>query len=125
MAKKKEPKENKNIISKNNEIKITTEALKDYKDDLITIKSPEKYIDVPYKEENIEEYIKTVSISELMDIEKACALVCRKYETSARLNDNDNFKFNKFKDCYHYIFKEIEERIEIIYKQMKFVDEKN
>ena len=75
--------------------------------------------------ENIEEFIKTCSLSEILDYEKACALVCKKYETSARIDNTDNFKFNRFKECYHYIFDEIERRVEIIYKQKIFMDENN
>ena len=79
----------------------------------------------PKLNENIEEFIKTCSLSEILDYEKACALVCKKYETSARIDNTDNFKFNRFKECYHYILDEIERRVEIIYKQKIFMDENN
>jgi hypothetical protein len=39
-------------------------------------------------------HISELNITELIALEKACNLVCRRFETVAQLDFNNNFKFN-------------------------------
>lgn len=52
-----------------------------------------------------------VDISDLFFLEKICALICKRYETSARINNSNNEKFKEFKFYYDRIFSELERRI--------------
>jgi hypothetical protein len=56
-------------------------------------------------------YLNEISITDLIAYEKACALVCKKYEISARINETNDDKFKQYNNCYNIIFKEIENRI--------------
>ena len=52
-----------------------------------------------------------MGISDLFFLEKICALICKRYETSARINNSNNEKFKEFKSYYDKIFFELEQRI--------------
>lgn len=52
-----------------------------------------------------------VDISDLFFLEKICALICKRYETSARINNSNNEKFKEFKFYYERIFSELERRV--------------
>lgn len=125
MAKKNETATLKNVSKKNETKKNESKENIPTTENKIDSVKKDNSDNSPKLNENIEEFIKTCSLPEILDYEKACALVCKKYETSARIDNTDNFKFNRFKECYHYIFDEIERRVEIIYKQKIFMDEKN
>lgn len=56
-------------------------------------------------------YLNEISITDLIAYEKACALVCKKYEISARINEINDDKFKQYNNYYNIIFKEIENRI--------------
>lgn len=61
--------------------------------------------------------LNSVSIEELISYEKACALICRRYESAARIDYMDHRdKFNKYKKCYEEIFSELEYRIDNLCK---------
>ena len=55
--------------------------------------------------------LSSISIEELISCEKACALVCGKYEVKSRLSGVDNAKFIEFSDYHFQIIKEMEKRI--------------
>lgn len=55
--------------------------------------------------------ISDLHISELMDLERACALICRHYEKSAQLDKTGNDKYKRFNTYYHSIFSELENRV--------------
>ena len=55
--------------------------------------------------------IGNVSLIDLMFLEKACALLCKRYETSARIDDCNNRKFKEYKEYYEKIFSELEIRV--------------
>lgn len=56
--------------------------------------------------------IEYASNSELLDIERACAMVCKRYETMARLDGGSNSMFKKFSAYYTEILAELEKRVE-------------
>lgn len=55
--------------------------------------------------------IETMNIEELMWLEKACALICRKYETTARIDFVNNHKLTEFSNYYKEILKQLEKCI--------------
>jgi uncharacterized ferredoxin-like protein len=52
-----------------------------------------------------------INVIELLALEKACALLCKRYETTAQLDFMNNAKFKEFKSYYEMIFDELEARI--------------
>lgn len=52
-----------------------------------------------------------INIMELLSLEQACALLCKRYETTAQLDFNNNAKFKEFKEYYEMIFRELEKRV--------------
>ena len=58
-----------------------------------------------------------LNVMELVALEEACALLCKRYETIAQLDMNNNFKFKEFKSYYEMIFNELEKRVVIACKQ--------
>lgn len=52
-----------------------------------------------------------LNISDLYFLEKACALVCKRYETLARIDVSNNKKFKEYNLYYEKIFSEIEQRV--------------
>lgn len=56
--------------------------------------------------------LKNVNIVDLISYEKACALICKRYESAAHIEYRDyKDKFNKYKMYYEKIFSEIENRV--------------
>ena len=55
--------------------------------------------------------IKTLSLTELMALENACALLCKRFETTARLDSTNNTKFKEYQIYYEKIFSELESRV--------------
>ena len=55
--------------------------------------------------------LSTISIEELFSYEKACALVCGRYEVKSRLSGIDNAKFIEFSDYHTKIIEEMEKRV--------------
>jgi hypothetical protein len=61
--------------------------------------------------------LKHINISDLILCEKACALICGKYENAARADYiRYKDKFNKYNDYYKKIFSELEYRIDKLCK---------
>lgn len=58
--------------------------------------------------------IETLKIDELMWLEKACALICKKYETTARLDGQNNRKLSEFTVYYNTIINEMETRVKTL-----------
>ena len=56
-------------------------------------------------------YIEHVGIEELVAYEKACSVVCGKYEVKARLSGEDNAKFMQFLEYHKLIVDELEKRV--------------
>lgn len=56
--------------------------------------------------------IEETGIENLMWLEKACALVCKRYETMSRLDGSSNTKFKLFSSYYADILNELEKRVE-------------
>lgn len=56
--------------------------------------------------------IEVADINALISYEKACAIVCKRYETRARLDGENNLMFQKFSAYYADILKELEKRVE-------------
>lgn len=52
-----------------------------------------------------------LTIQDLMWTEKACALICRKYETTARIDYENNKKLTEFSRYYKMIMDELEKRV--------------
>ena len=52
-----------------------------------------------------------VGIEDLIAYERACALVCARYEVKARLSGEDNEKFRRFSDYHQEIMNELERRV--------------
>ena len=93
---------------KNNTTTIVTEA------DLITTDkkvSPISIINTEGVEVKKEKTLKDLDINELISFEKACALLCKRFETSAQLDYNNHFLFKEYQRYYEIIFNEIKERV--------------
>ena len=58
--------------------------------------------------------LSNISIIELIALEKACALLCKRFETIARLDSTNNAKFKEYQMYYEKIFSELESRVNII-----------
>lgn len=56
--------------------------------------------------------ISNICLVDLISLEKACALVCKRYETIAKLDMANNNKFKEYKEYYENIFHELERRVE-------------
>lgn len=52
-----------------------------------------------------------LSLSDLFFLEKMCSLLCKRYETSARIDKFNNDKFKEYNVYYEKIFSEIERRV--------------
>ena len=74
----------------------------------ITVNNDEKNEELKSDTDNL----KNVNIADLISYEKACALICKKYESAAHI-EYKNYKdiFNKYKMYYEKIFSEIENRV--------------
>lgn len=55
--------------------------------------------------------ISEISILELIAMEKACALICKRHETAARIDSENSSKFKEYKEYYEKIFSELENRV--------------
>lgn len=55
--------------------------------------------------------IEYMNVSDLIWVEKACAIVCKKYETTARLDLENNKKLSEFSNYYKNILNELEDRV--------------
>lgn len=55
--------------------------------------------------------ISELNITELISLEKACALVCKRFETIAQLDFTNNNKFKEYQHYYELIFNELEKRV--------------
>ena len=79
-------------------------------------------IDEKYLEEHTislaKEYggLNNMSLFDLVQLEKACALLCKRFETSARLDRENNEKFKEYKGYYDKIFSELEKRVSEVCK---------
>lgn len=60
---------------------------------------------------NEEGRLSSLSIVELMSLQQACALVCKRFETIAQLDPSNNSRFKEYQRYYEMIFLEIKERI--------------
>ena len=95
----------KQINKKNEEIKIETKI---YNTNAI---APNKEEQIKVSNNNTDD-LKNISINDLISYEKACALICKRYESAARIEYKDyKDKFNKYKMSYEKIFSEIENRV--------------
>lgn len=56
-------------------------------------------------------FIENMSLMELVWLEKACATVCKKYETTARLDLENNKKLTEFSKYYKNILNVLEDRV--------------
>jgi hypothetical protein len=56
-------------------------------------------------------FIENMSVMELVWLEKACATVCKKYETTARLDLENNKKLTEFSKYYKNILNVLEDRV--------------
>ncbi len=74
----------------------------------ITVNNDEKNEELKSDTDNL----KNVNIVDLISYEKACALICKRYESAAHIEYRDyKDKFNKYKMYYEKIFSEIENRV--------------
>lgn len=95
----------KQINKKNEEIKIETNI------DNTNAIAPNKEEQIKVSKNNTDD-LKNISINDLISYEKACALICKRYESAARIEYKDyKDKFNKYKMYYEKIFSEIENRV--------------
>jgi hypothetical protein len=79
-------------------------------------------ITVETKEESISLDTKLVdkSLQDLVFLEKACFLICKKYEISAKINNDDLGKFKRFQSYYELISSAIEEKIINLFDNQKY-----
>lgn len=52
-----------------------------------------------------------LNVMELVALEEACTLLCKRYETIAQLDYTNNFKFKEYQRYYEMIFAELEKRV--------------
>lgn len=96
----------KQINKKKEEIKIETNI------DNTNAIAPNKEEQIKVSNNNTDD-LKNISINDLISYEKACALICKRYESAARIEYKDyKDKFNKYKMYYEKIFSEIENRVD-------------
>ena len=55
--------------------------------------------------------IEDMGIFDLIALEKACSLICKRYEMSARIDSENHLKFYEYKNYYDKIFSELEHRV--------------
>ena len=55
--------------------------------------------------------IETMTFEDVIYLEKACSLICKKYETTARLDMENNRKLTEFTSYYRTIIDELETRV--------------
>ena len=60
--------------------------------------------------------IHCMSLFDLIQLEKACALLCKRFETSAMIDRENNEKFMEYKTYYDKIFIELENRVSEVFK---------
>lgn len=113
----------KQMNKKNEEIKIetnidNTNAIAPNKEEQIKVSNNNTNAIALNKEEQIKvsnnntDNLKNVNIVDLISYEKACALICKRYESAAHIEYRDyKDKFNKYKMYYEKIFSEIENRV--------------
>ena len=90
--------------------------LKDKFNDICSnITTTDNNISIPFVYES--NNISNISITDLIAYEKACALICKKYEIVIRLNNENNAKFKKFSEHYQTIFNELEKRVDNLFKK--------
>lgn len=81
----------------------------------ITVNNDEKNEEIKLDIDTLKldiDILKNVNIADLISYEKACALICKRYESAARIEYKDyKDKFNKYKMYYEKIFSEIENRV--------------
>lgn len=95
----------KQMNKKNEEIKIETNI------DNTNAIAPNKEEQIKVSNNNTDD-LKNVNIVDLISYEKACALICKRYESAAHIEYRDyKDKFNKYKMYYEKIFSEIENRV--------------
>lgn len=75
----------------------------DNKEDVIN--NNEIYVDAKINK------LSSLNIVELVSLERACSLLCKKYETTARLNNNSNSLFIEYNGYYEKIFNELKVRV--------------
>ena len=102
-------------MAKKKNINIATE-LNELNTDKITVTSiqtepPTTIINPEGVELKKNKTLKDLDINELISIEKACALLCKRFETSAQLDYNNHFLFKEYQHYYELIFNEIKERV--------------
>lgn len=97
----------KQINKKNEEIKIETKI------DNTNAIAPNKEEQIKVSNNNTDDLKNiNININDLISYEKACALICKRYESAARIEYKDyKDKFNKYKMYYEKIFSEIENRV--------------
>ena len=114
MAKKKTNNENKEIVvSNDNEYTIAVNDSLTVNTPIITTEGVVSVGKIVNEKEMLDNCskISNVSLIDLMFLEKACALLCKRYETSARIDDCNNRKFKEYKEYYEKIFSELEIRV--------------
>lgn len=55
--------------------------------------------------------IEILTLEDVIYLEKACSLICKKYETTARLDMENNKKLTEFTSYYRTIIDELETRV--------------
>ena len=89
-------------MAKKNNLPANTEIKKsDNKNDIVMNDSPI----------NKKKPLSELSITELMSLQQACALLCKRYETIAQLDINNNMLFKEYQAYYEMIFVELGKRI--------------
>ena len=101
---------------KNNTTTIVTEANLLDADKTVVLSNnqtepPTTIINTEGVEVKKEKTLKDLDINELISFEKACALLCKRFETAAQLDFNHHFLFKEYQQYYEMIFNEIKERV--------------
>lgn len=55
--------------------------------------------------------LELLDVESLVALEKACSLLCKRFETTAQLDPKNNAKFKEFKNYYEMIFSELEKKV--------------
>ena len=95
---------------------LSTGFIRTEENNLSTTTTSEEFLK-KYGTINTRNQLELLDIQSLVALEKACSLLCKRFETTAQLDIKNNAKFKEFKNYYEMIFSELEKRVLDICKE--------
>lgn len=107
-------KSKKNITEQTGKIEassnLSTGIIRTEENNLSTTTTSEEFLE-KYGAINTKKPLELLDVESLVALEKACSLLCKRFETTAQLDPKNNAKFKEFKNYYEMIFSELEKRV--------------